>query len=216
MMRVSAERGTVFGGRARPRRPAGSSGCRCSSEMRRQRRPCIVFSRSASSSLVERPRAISVVTCWPPMAIASAWTNSPSWKTDIVVVPPPKSIRRRRARPHRRPAPRGRCVRRGDHRLDSRWQRLMASSRLRSGASSAVTTCMSTPSVSPSMPRGSRDAAIAVERIADRQRMDDHPPALTECARAGGEHAPDISLDDRAGDRRSPNRSRSPAGRRRC
>ena len=29
---------------------------------------------------------MSVVMCWPPMAIASAWTNSPRLKTAIVVV----------------------------------------------------------------------------------------------------------------------------------
>ena len=41
-------------------------------------------------------------------------------------------------------------------RSTDRCERLTQSSRLRSGAASAVSTCMSTPSVSPTMPRGSR------------------------------------------------------------
>ena len=41
-------------------------------------------------------------------------------------------------------------------RSTDRCERLMQSSRLRSGAASPVSTCMSTPSVSPTMPRGSR------------------------------------------------------------
>jgi cell division protein FtsA len=35
----------------------------------------IVFSRSAAATRVESPRAMSMVTWWPPTATASTWTT---------------------------------------------------------------------------------------------------------------------------------------------
>ncbi len=73
----------------------------------------------------------------------------------------------------------------------------MHSSRLRSGGASAVTTCMSTPSRSADHAARIGDAAVAVERIADRQRMDDRAPLADRMAAAGGEHAADVGVLDR-------------------
>ena len=47
-----------------------------SSEIEGSAEPWRALMRSASARLVERPRAMSSVTCCPPTAIASAWTNS--------------------------------------------------------------------------------------------------------------------------------------------
>ena len=40
------------------------------------------------------------------------------------------------------------------------------------------------------------DAALGVERKADRQRMDDLAPGVERLLAAGGEHAPDVGLLD--------------------
>ena len=80
----------------------------------------------------------------------------------------------------------------------SRWQRSTASIRLRAAATSAVTTCMSTPKRRPSMPRGSRMPLRVVERIADRQRMQHGAAVAHRMAAAGRQHAGDVAVGDGA------------------
>ena len=92
MMRVSAERGTVLGWSRSSSPTGGMVKMSFSSESEGSAEPWRALMRSASARLVESPRAMSSVTCWPPTAIASACTNSPLWKIDSVVVPPPMSI----------------------------------------------------------------------------------------------------------------------------
>ena len=58
----------------------------------------------------------------------------------------------------------------------------MASSRLRSGGCVGGDDVHVDAERSPTMPRGSRDAAFAVERIADRQRMDHRAPVAHRMA----------------------------------
>ena len=66
----------------------------------------------------------------------------------------------------------------------------MASSRLRIGALSAVTTCMSTDSCWPSMPRGSRmPRASRRARSRSAADVDDRAAVVDRVLRRGGEHA---------------------------
>ena len=136
--------------------------------------PYIVFSRSASSIRVDRPRAMSVVMCWPPTAMASAWTNWPRLKTAMVVVPPPKSMT---AQPSSASSStstdKAAGVGRGDHALDRQMAaveaKLEIAERRRVGGDDMHVDA------EPAADHAARigDAALAVERIADRQRMDD-------------------------------------------
>ena len=54
--------------------------------------PNSAFSRSAWATGVDKPRAMSLVTCMPPTGTVSAKIKLPSKKTPIVVVPPPISM----------------------------------------------------------------------------------------------------------------------------
>ena len=96
----------------------------------------------------------------------------------------------------------------------SRWQRSIASIRLRATDTSVVATCMSMPKRRPSMPRGSRMPFAFVEHVADRERMQHGAPGAHRMAAAGGQHAGDVALGDRARDldRSGDQLARRPAG----
>ena len=83
----------------------------------------------------------------------------------------------------------------------SRWQRSIASIRLRATEASAVTTCMSMPKLARQHAARVADAAGVVEHIADRQRVQHGASGAHRMAAAGGEHAVDVAFADRgAGD----------------
>ena len=81
-------------------------------------------------------------------------------------------------------------------RSTERCARLTQSSRLRSGAASPVSTCMSTPSCVADHAARIANAALAVEREAGRQRMHDLALGLERLLGAGGEHALDVGRLD--------------------
>ena len=154
--------------------------------------------RSASAIRALRPRARSMVTWWPPSAKPSAWTKRPPREhrdrggagahvddggAEIGLV----VGQRARARPHRGspPSPRRRD---GSARPPA--------SGCAPPTTSAVTTCMSTPKLRASMPRGSRMPRDVVERIADRQRMQHGAAGAHRMAAAGGQHAGDVAVGD--------------------
>ena len=66
--------------------------------------------------------------------------------------------------------------------------------RLRAAATSVVTTCMSTPSRCAEHAARIADAAIVVERVADRQRMQHGAALAHRMMAAGGEHALDVGV----------------------
>ena len=83
---------------------------------------------------------------------------------------------------------------------------------------SPVTTCMSTPSALADHAARVAHAAFAVEREADRQRMDDLALGVQRLLGAGGEHAPDVGLVDLVAaeiDARGEGLALQPAGSRR-
>ena len=165
MIRTRCDFGTWFGrvalvlaDRRRPRSISRSSEARgdgravaASSAARRRRRA------------VDSPRAMSMVTWLPPTAIASACTR---W-------PPAKTPMRGRAAADvdddgahfglvvdERGEARG--IGRRDHGLDVEMAALDGQHRgCATASASAATTCMSTPSFSPTMPRGSLMPRVA-------------------------------------------------------
>ena len=72
----------------------------------------------------------------------------------------------------------------------------MQSSRLRSGAASPVSTCMSTPSVSPTMPRGSRTPRSASSEKPIGSEWTTSRSAFSACLAPAAEHALDVGLVD--------------------
>ena len=147
----------------RGRRTATARSCRNS-----------VLMRSAWPTGVDSPRAMSLVTCWPPTGRMSVNTSSPSKKTATEVVPPPMSIS---VTPScissSTRQPRADGIGR-DH-LAGHLQMAAADAgvEVAQGAGRAVTTLQVDAEAVAEHAARVADAAAAVDRIADRDGVDD-------------------------------------------
>ena len=133
--------------------------------------PCMVLMRSAPFRVVDRPRAMSLVTWLPPTGTPSTWTSEPPAKTAAVVEPPPMSIQaqprsfsssssadRADMKGAETTPSRSRCA------SDRQWDRAVKA------VSAMVTTSRSRLSWSPVRPRGSRTGGplSTAQRIGSR------------------------------------------------
>ena len=76
----------------------------------------------------------------------------------------------------------------------SRWQRSIASMRLRATEISIVTTCISIPKRRAIIPRGSCTPVGIIDHVADRQGMQHGAPGPHGMAAACGEHTANVAL----------------------
>ena len=113
--------------------------------------------RSAWVSGVERPRAMSWVTCWPPTGTVSTWTRLPPRNTEAEVEPPPMSMQTD-PRSISSSSSAASAETKGAATTPSswRWARSTQAPRVLNTVSATETTSSSTPRVLPNMARGSR------------------------------------------------------------
>ncbi len=119
--------------------------------------PCRVLIRSAPAMEVERPRAMSWVTCWPPTGTVSTCTREPEVNTAAEVEPPPMSMQTEpRSISSSSSAASAETKGAATTPSNCRCARSTQAPRVWKTASDTDTTRSSTPSVRPNMARGSR------------------------------------------------------------